>query len=389
MAYKLSDVGLHNRVKLVQSGAAYFEQLQMLIASARYVLHFQTYIFEFDETGQSVLQCLKEAANRGVKVYLMLDAYGSNSLTARWTDSLPDSGIQFRWFSALWHTPQWYLGRRLHHKVVVADGTWALVGGINIGNRYNDMPGCPAWLDWALYVEGETAARLHDISEELWSKNYFPAKSATDLKTMPRYLPVQQCRVKVSRNDWVRRHMDVAAGYFSMLRRAKDEVIMVSSYFLPGSTFRKAMRKAVKRGVKMQVIVAGKSDVGIAKYAERHLYRSFLRWGIRLYEYKLHVVHAKLSVCDGQWVTVGSFNINDLSTFASIELNLEVTDPGFATEVSLLLHQIIFRHCDEVTWEASAKYNAWYRRLIQALAYRLLRLSLFVFTFYYKQQRQT
>jgi cardiolipin synthase len=195
--------------------------------------------------------------------------------------------------------------------------------------------------------------------------------------------------VRVRRNDWVRRHMQVARSYMEMFTKAEDHITIMSSYFLPGRSFRKAMRKAVERGVKITVIAAGKSDVFTAKQAERYLYRWLLKNGITLYEYQTHVLHGKLSTCDGKWVTVGSYNVNDISTYASIELNLDVLNISFAQEVEAELQSIIQMHCMPITTEYYEAHNSFLKRVFQKACYQFIRLVFVLFTFYFRQLKQT
>jgi cardiolipin synthase len=155
-----SEYSDRNKVKLIRGGTAYFELLLSLINQATESIHLQVYIFDDDETGIRVADALKEAAERNVQVYLLTDGYASQVMSKRLIDELTVSGVHFRFFEPLFKSKNYYFGRRLHHKVFVADTKFAIIGGINITNRYNDMPGKPSWLDFALYAEGEIAKDL-------------------------------------------------------------------------------------------------------------------------------------------------------------------------------------------------------------------------------------
>ncbi|MCU0335431.1 MAG: cardiolipin synthase ClsB [Chitinophagaceae bacterium] len=379
----------HNQVQLVRGGAPYFQQLLQLIANARQSIHLQTYIFLNDSTGQMVVEALVAAAARGVKVYLLLDSYGSEQRPQHWTNELSTQGIQFRWFSPLVQTSGYSFGRRMHHKVVVADAQEALVGGVNISDRYNDLPGQPAWLDWAVYCKGQVAAELYLVCQEMFSRRLWGKRRRKRLlQAMARYAAASYCPVRVRRNDWVRRQISITRSYFEMLNGARAHITIMSAYFLPGRALRKAMMRAAGRGVRIRIIAAGKSDVGIAKAAERYLYSWLLRCGVQLYEYQPQVLHAKLSCADDEWVTVGSYNINNLSAYASIELNLDIADPSFAQQVAAQLHTITEEYCKPVTlaeWEAG---RSWWQRLKERLAYDLLQLSFVFFYFFVRKSRE-
>lgn len=132
----------HNRATLISGGSAYFDKLEALIDQAETSLHLQTYIFDEDESGIRIARALKRAAQRGVKVYMLLDGYASQGLSGKFIRGLKEAGIHFNFFEPLFRSKNFYFGRRLHYKVVVADAKCCLVSGRNIGNRYND---CPAY----------------------------------------------------------------------------------------------------------------------------------------------------------------------------------------------------------------------------------------------------
>ena len=142
--------------------------LEQMISSARHTLHLQTYIYDEDATGKAVADCLKQAASRGVKVYLMVDGYASQSLSSKFIRDLEDHQVYFRFFEPVFRSRYFYFGRRLHHKVLVVDSQVALVGGINISDKYNDLPGKPAWHDYALHVEGEIPQQLCVLCWKSW-----------------------------------------------------------------------------------------------------------------------------------------------------------------------------------------------------------------------------
>ena len=146
-----------NKVKLIRGGKVYFDSLLQMINSATESIHLQAYIYDDDETGKQVAEALQAAAKRNVEVYLLTDGYASKVMSRSFINELQQSGIHFRFFNPLFKSRHFYFGRRLHHKVIVTDTRYAMIGGVNITNRYNDMPGEPAWLDFAIYIEGEAA----------------------------------------------------------------------------------------------------------------------------------------------------------------------------------------------------------------------------------------
>ena len=376
---------LHNTVQLIRGGAPYFDALVQIAQNAQHSLHFQTYIFDEDETGQRVANALCNAATRGVQVYLLVDGYASQNLSASFRQQLQNAGVNFRFFEPVFFTYKYYLGRRMHHKVLVADGQTGLVGGVNVSNRYNDMPGVPAWMDWALKVHGEAAAALHKICTRMWQRNVFKKTECLPRVLPPFTLPDNICKVRVSRNDWVFRRTDISASDREMFTRARSHATVMSSYFWPPSRLLRRIEVAARRGVAVRIVLAGHADVPLAKYAERYLYRRLFRAGIEVYEYQPGVLHAKIAFRDDEWATIGSYNVNNISAFASIELNLDVEDVSTATELRTAVEQIIAHDCRKVIPSAYQLSSNPFRMFLYYGAYLLVHFIFYMFTFYFTQ----
>jgi cardiolipin synthase A/B len=375
-----------NKARLVQSGKTFFDLVSQLIVSAKQNVFLQFYIFLNDETGIAVIEALKEATKRGVLVYLYIDSYASKELPETCISEMKEAGINLKLFEPLLRSKHFYFGRRLHHKVVVVDGIYSLVGGINICNRYNDMPGEPAWLDMALFCEGEISSKVQDICVKMWnSKNKLPSIKNPQIATKSK--PGESIMVKVSRNDWVKGKKEVWTSYLEMFTNAEKSITIMCSYFLPGKLFRQKLAAAARRGVSVKIILAGISDIMLAKQAERYLYQWMLRNDISIYEYKETVLHAKIAVYDSCRVTIGSYNVNGLSAHASLEMNMDVQDVGFASNTEKQLDAIISKHCEQVTKENYSSSTNIFRQFWQWACYNVINKMLFLATFYFRQEK--
>lgn len=378
-----------NKSKIINGGRDYFELLVHLINTATETIHLQTYIFDDDETGVLVADALKNAVKRKVQVYLMTDGYASQVMSGKFIAELREAGIHFRFFEPIFKSRYFYFGRRMHHKIFVADAKHTLVGGMNITNRYNDLPGKPAWLDYALYTEGEIAKDICVLCWKTW--NGFPIKMGImpceKLNLIFNFPATETCKIRMRRNDWVRNKNEISKTYIEMFSNAQSHITIMCSYFLPGKLIRTALKQATKRGVKIKVITAGPSDIMMAKYAERWLYDWLLRHKIELYEYQPTVLHAKVAVCDGQWFTIGSYNLNDISAYASIELNLDVQNAQLATEMEQTLKNIIVTDCVPAGKMAYSKQGNIFKQFIRWCSYTSIRIVFHLFTFYYTQKK--
>lgn len=373
-----------NEPKLIRGGREYFSCLKEIIDNAIYTIHFHVYIFDEDETARMVGDALKAAAQRGVKVFMLLDGYASKDLSAEFRDSLRSAGIFFRYFEPVLRTKTFYFGRRLHHKILLADAYHCLVGGINISNKYNDIADDPAWLDWALYANGDIAVELQKICTRLFTRSSVKAARLLSLPRIENFVR-DQCFIRARRNDWVHRKTQVSSSYYEMLRNARERITIMSSYFLPGYNIRKQLAKAASRGVKITLILAGSSDIRLAKHAERFIYRWLLRHNIRIFEYQHSVLHGKMATYDCKWVTIGSYNVNNISAFASIELNLDVLDTEFAQHVDDRMKKVL-TECVEITEDIYKTQFSLFGRFIQWISYNTVKFLFYIFTFYFKQR---
>jgi cardiolipin synthase len=375
-----------NTVKLIRGGQQYFSLLIELIHKAQHSIHLQVYIYDEDETGRQVAEALIAAAQRGVSVYLVPDGYASQNISAPFIRELEKGGVNFRFFQPILKSDNFYFGRRLHHKVFITDARYCLVGGINISNKYNDGFGKPAWLDWALYAEGEIAPELVKVCLEVWTKSRNERRKLLWQANPPIALPKHHSPVRIRRNDWVQKRSQITQSYLEMFHDAKSHIYIMSSYFLPGMQVRKKLARAARRGVKVKLVLAGISDVKVAKHAERYIYRWIFRNNIEVYEYNQSVLHAKISTYDGKWATVGSYNVNNISAFASVELNLDVKEEAFAANVQRHIEEVIKQDCERITEEDFRTRYHFMSRVFQQASYQIVRVLFFLFTFYFKQR---
>lgn len=377
---------IHNKVSLIRGGLAYFSAIRSVIDNATQCIHLHIYIFDDDETGREVAAALIRAARRGVRVYVLADGYASQNLGQGFIGELESAGVHFSFFEPFLKSRHFYFGRRLHTKVLVADASVGLVAGINISNRYNDFNGIPAWLDWAIQVEGDAARQLNNTCIKIWNGSVFREKcTLKNIKYLPS--PDEICQVRVRVNDWVNRRTQITRTYKSMFRRAESQITIMSSYFWPSAKLLKRLGRTTERGVKVKVILAGISDIVSSKYAERYLYRQLFKNRIEVYEYQDNVLHGKMAVCDNKLVTIGSYNVNNISAYASVELNLDVSDEAFAEHVNEKLEEVIRTSCVQITEPVFSRRYNFLQRLLQGIAYRFIHLIFIMTTFYFRQQK--
>jgi len=352
-------------ITLVHSGEDYFSRLEKIILESKFEIHIQTYIFDTDSTGQRIISALKVAASRNVKIFILLDGFGSLSFPTEISNELSKIGIEFRIFSPFFSANSLYIGRRLHHKIVVADAKKVLIGGINIAEKYHGTLNIAPWLDYAVEInDNKIAKSLQELCTDLYLKKRFIRRK--EIKSV--FGTSGGMMVKVLQNDWLKRKNEVFKAYINKISTAKNEIVIVSSYFLPGKKLINTLKNAAQNKVTIKLILSGVSDVPMARRASCHLYSKLLRSNIELYEWKKSVLHGKTAVIDKNWTTIGSFNLNNLSSFASIEMNVAIDSEEFAKDYLTHLTEIIAQ-CERITPETLMLKYGLVSKFINWLSY--------------------
>lgn len=378
---KIKTINSQKKIELVYSGADYFSRLEKMINTSKIELHIQTYIFDTDSTGLRIVEALKKAALREVKIYLLIDGFGSNSFSSNIVKELRYYGVNVRYFSPLFSLNSFYIGRRLHQKVVVSDGKKVLIGGINIADKYHGSSFETPWLDYAIELESKIAKPVQQICRNF----YFKKRKVRKSKIEATLFENEPISVRILQNDWLNRKNEVQKEYVKAIGNAQKEIIIVGSYFFPGRRIALALKKASKRKIPIKLIVSGISDVPILRSASLYLYSILLKYNIEIYEWNKSVLHGKAAVIDGKWTTVGSFNINNLSSFGSIEMNVEINSTSFSEKYLLHLHKII-NQCSKLTIETLNKKDGIFTRYSNLLSYLFIRFVVIIITYFPKNR---
>jgi cardiolipin synthase A/B len=365
-----------HQIELLQSGEPFFAAVEKIIDEAKHFIHFQTYLIDEDETGIRIIKALIKASQRGVRTYLLLDAYGTKYLSRELVDSIDNSGILFRFFSPTFVTKGFQLSLRLHSKVVMADGEVAIIGGMNFADRYHGTPSKREWLDFAVLVRGPECVLINSILKRNWNKTFISRQErANEIIHTPVYYK-ENVKLKVLQSNWYRNKTEILRSYRSAIRHAQERVVIMASYFLPGRLERRLLKNASFRGVDITIVLAAESDAPMFDRATHFLYDFILRNKIRIYEYLPSNLHAKVATIDGKWSTVGSYNLNHVSDYASVEINVGILDEPFAQKFEDLMRIIIKNDCREVTFEEYNRRRTLFNRLAGWFAYQMIRLAM-------------
>jgi cardiolipin synthase len=348
------------------TGREVFPAMLSAIEAARESICLETYIYSGDALGERFRGALVAARQRGVEVRVLFDALGSLGLSNSFWDPLRAVGADvLRFNPSLLNR----FGIRDHRKMLVMDRRVAFVGGFNIASEYDgDGVNC-GWCDLGLKIEGPLAAQLAASFEEMFARARSPQTPLLRLTQSGAKRTVVAPREQLLLSGPGRGRSPIKTALRRDLAHARDVRIMMA-YFLPTWRMRRSIVRVTRTGGRVELILAGKSDVTLSQLAGQSLYRRFLKAGARIHEYQPQVLHAKLLIMD-DIVYVGSANLDQRSLNINYELMIRLHSQTIATQAREIF-QNTMKHCREITLEDWRKHRTLWRRIKQHLAYLVL-----------------
>lgn len=372
----------NNSISLIKNGDDFLIQNIDLIKKAKQFILLQTYIFTEDTTTKPIIDAIIEQANLGIKVYILLDGFGS----LRISKFENHKNIEFNIFSPLSSLAFKNIGRRLHSKCLIIDNQYALVGGINLSQKFNDPQGSKPWLDYSCLIAGEEVLALYKKILPLYKR--IPLDPAY-LKITPNQQFSKPILLQTNINDGTRIKSQIHRSYVKAIKNAKKKITIVAPYFLPGKKFLNHLKKASLSGVDVELIFSAQSDHPLERWSSKYLYLWLLSNDIRIFEYNNSIVHGKIAVIDDSWTTIGSYNFNFLSRFSNHEINIEINDFDFTHDIIKELNYIK-ENSTEISAEKWNMENNIFHRLLEILSYSfaniLTLVSMFLFIKKHKEE---
>lgn len=395
-----TDWGDSPQMALLQGAAELFPALIAALDAAHTDVQFETYLFDFTDTGATVAEALERAAQRGVHVRVVVDGVGTGRLPPQWRLRFHQAGVRCLIFAPLgplgllW-PKRW---RRLHRKLCVVDGHTLFCGGINVLDDFHDPNhgALPApRFDFAVQTTGDLALQASDTMEQLWQRMVAvrqirhyqlpeavrALRAAQAARRSAMRAAEQRPRASLLLRDNVRHRARIEKAYLRAIAAAREEIIIANAYFLPGRKLRRALVLAARRGVRVQLLLQGRYEYFLQYHAARPVYGALLAAGVEIHEYEPSFLHAKVAVMDAAsahpWATVGSSNLDPLSLLLAREANVVVEDSHFA----LMLRQRLvhaMEHAGRVLDAQSYAQRPWRVRLLDRIAFALVRAALWL-----------
>lgn len=339
-----------NAVRVLCDAAQNYPAWEEAIRQARHTIHVEMYIIHPDRTGRRFLDLLTAKARSGVKVRLIYDWFGCGwSWLRGFFHPLAAAGAEVRVFNppTLGAVMGWV--RRNHRKLLTIDGEVAYIGGLCIGEVWEGIParGREPWRDTAVEIRGPAVAHADASFAESWALTggapFDPLPPADACgETALRIVPTEPFTANLFRVDLL-----VAA-------LARERLWITDAYFIGHGPFAEALVHAARDGVDVRLLLPHGSDVGWTVPVARTLYRTLLEAGVRIYEWRGTMIHAKTAVADSRWARVGSTNLNINSWLGNWELDVTIEDAGVAaTMESQFLDDL--QRCTEISLDAHGR----------------------------------
>jgi cardiolipin synthase A/B len=332
-----------NRITNLENGEQIFPAMLAAIRSARHTITFETYIYWSGEVGRDFATALTERAREGVAVHVLIDWVGSQRMEASLLDTMQAGGVQVQRY----HPLRWYnLGRlnnRTHRKLMVVDGRVGFTGGVGIADQWDGHAQDPDhWRDSHYRLEGPAVAQMQAAFMDNW------IKTTGEVLQGPTYFPPLQvagdapAQVFVSSPTGGSESMMLM--YLMAITAANRTIDLSAAYFVPDSLTRRALRDAMKRGVRLRIVVpGGHIDTDVVRRASRARWGELLQAGAEIREFQPTMFHCKMLIVDGLLVSVGSTNFDNRSFRLNDEANLNVYDADFAARASEVFERDLAR----------------------------------------------
>ena len=364
-------------MQLLRDGREAFPAMLEAIAQARRQVLLEMYWFASDTIGRRFAEELGRALKRGVEVAIIYDSVGSIGADRTMFAELEAQGAKVLEFNpvAPWRRRFRFsvsrLSRRDHRKILVVDGSVGFTGGINLALQWAPVEeeGAGGWRDDMIRIAGPAVNGLSHCFHRVWRRHELLAIQHLHAEPIAAESEQRLLPVRILGERYFSHRHEIATDYAARVYAAQSRVYIANSYFVPDGSVRRALVRAVRRGVDVRVIVPAHSDVEAVKFAGRAQYEKLLSEGVRIYEWQDGMFHAKTAVIDGYWSTTGTFNFDYMSLRYNLEVNASVLDAELGAEVEASFRKDL-EGCHEVQLE-DVLARSLSDRLVENTFYRL------------------
>jgi cardiolipin synthase len=342
-----------NQVEVLQNGDGFFPVLFDDIAKAKQSIHLETYVWWEGEICKRLAETLAAKARQGVEVRLTLDATGSTKGDDELFEGMEKAGVKISFYHPFQLQDLGLFNNRTHRKLAIFDGRVAHVFGHGIAQEWTgNGQDAEHWRDTGVRLEGPIVNSIQGVFAENWVEQ--TAEVLVGEKYFPRLPAVGSVRAHVTASSPQGGVSQLELLYKLAIATAQKELIIQNPYFIPDGEMVGLLEKAVRRGVKVRVMIPGQvTDSSIVRHAGHRRFQELLEHGVEIYEYQRTLNHQKVMIIDGIWSHVGSTNLDDRSLDINDEASVGLIDPDVAARLENAFKADLrySTRLDAATWE--------------------------------------
>ncbi|GGO78998.1 cardiolipin synthase A [Marinobacterium nitratireducens] len=328
-----------NEARLLINGDRAFEDMFAAIRTATHYVLLEFYIVRDDEFGRALGDLLISRVRDGVRVRFLYDEIGSFQTPRRFFRSLADAGVDIRPFhSTKGLRNRFQLNFRNHRKIVVVDGDYACVGGVNVGREYvHKHPVLSPWRDTSVALRGPAvqAVQLAFVEDWYWATDRVPAS----LNWVPSVVPTGGVETFVLSSGPADTLESCALYFLHLIQTARQRLWIVSPYFVPDAAVVAALQLAALRGVDVRILLPELADKRLMKLSSYTYIGETIFCGVKFYRYQNGFLHQKVLLVDDELASIGTANLDNRSFRLNFEISILNRNRQFAGEVAAMLRE--------------------------------------------------
>jgi cardiolipin synthase len=355
-----------NRAEILQNGDEFFPALLASIAGAKETIHFETYVWWTGGICDEVAEAFARRAREGIEVRVTVDALGAMKMKSRLRNLMKKAGVKLSLYHPIQIMDIGQLNKRTHRKLAIFDGREAYIFGHGISRKWTGHgEDKEHWRDTGVRLRGPVVNAVQAVFAQHWIEE--TGEVLVGEQYFPHLEPAGELRMHVLAGAPLGGVSDLELMFKMSIASAQKELLIQNPYFIADEETTSLLKRAVKRGVEIKIMVPGKvTDSPIVNHAGHRHFSEMLNAGVRIFCFERTLIHQKILIIDGLWSHVGSTNLDSRSFDINEEAGVGIIDEGIAAELKAAFEDDL-KDCEEMKAESWDRgYNLWHRTVDRA-----------------------
>ena len=355
-----------NRAEILQNGDGFFPALFESIATAKETINFETYVWWTGGICDELAEAFAKRAREGVEVRVTVDAMGSMKMKPRLRELMKEAGVKVSRYHPIRLIDIGQLNKRTHRKLAIFDGREAYIFGHGISRMWTGHGQDEEhWRDTGVRLHGPVVNAVQSVFAQHWIEE--TGEVLVGEQHFPHLEPAGELRMHVLAGAPLGGVSDLELMFKMAIAAAQKELLIQNPYFIADDETTSLLKRAVKRGVDVKIMVPGKvTDSPIVNHAGHRHFSEMLNAGVKIFCFERTLIHQKILIIDGIWSHVGSTNLDSRSFDINEEAGVGIIDEGIAAELKGAFEDDL-KACEEMKAESwDSKYDLWHRAIDRA-----------------------